>query len=205
MCLKYFLVLFLTGTCIRLSYSVSFQNVIQSKHRIAFGDQLSVQKDDLRSNKIFEDFLRNLLTLLSTGFPKKKLSNYCRLLKNEVDALGFKFTRKLARHLRDLSKLDRDEIQEVLASYVEEMDKPLDHRRKFLDAMNKVFTLQHDVIFRDYIFDVRDYGNEDILFIHDETQKVLKTIVNSIMEISKKDRNNLESEMKKAIKEYNKY
>ncbi|KAL0820200.1 hypothetical protein ABMA28_006124 [Loxostege sticticalis] len=96
----------------------------------------------------------------------------------------------------------RDELHAELVSYRKELDKPSMLRTEFLEAMNSLFTLKEKLQFNDYLFDLRDYGNEDIIRIDEETKKLLNMIVESVDKLSKNDRKELERKLRKAIKDY---
>lgn len=161
-------------------------------------------KPILRNTGIFVDFLAKLLDLLSsTSFPVKKLKKYCKVMHRALRYIGYRFTKKLSRHFKDLSLMYGDEIKVVMQKHRRELHKNLLHRTEFLEAMNEVFNLQDNLQFNDYILDVRDYGNEDKLFIHEETSKIINNVIlNKIYKLSGKEQNQLEKKLKKAIKEY---
>lgn len=160
------------------------------------------RQSGLRRGDIFESFIRNMLDVLTTNFPGKRLRKYCELVEDELDRLEFKYTRKLAKHFRHLSKMDGDAIKAEMDSYRQELDKKPPNLVAFLEAMNEAVRLELSVLFNDYALDVRDYGTRDKRDVKEETRSVLNAIVKSVKELSARDRRDLEKKMKKVIKEH---
>lgn len=99
----------------------------------------------------------------------------------------------------------RDDIKQEMAEYRKEYDEKLPKRQLFMDAMNEVFTLQHNLRFDDYIQHMVDLGNEhsNIPAIQVETRKILEMIVDCVRKLNKNDQRSLEKKLNLAIKEYN--
>lgn len=162
-----------------------------------------VQETNLTSGGILVRFLSNLLELLTTIFPEKKLPKYCRTVGRYVNQLDYRYAKKLAKHLRQMSRMHRDELKSELIIYKEELLKRKPCQSDFLEAMNNIFTLQEHIRFDDYIYELKNYGNDDILFIEKETEKIVNDVImKSIMRQSSKDRSELQKKLKKAVKEF---
>lgn len=162
-----------------------------------------VQETNLTSEGIFVRFLSNLLELLTTIFPEKKLPKYCRTVGRYVNQLDYRYAKKLAKHLRQMSRMHRDELKSELIIYKEELLKRKPCQSDFLEAMNNIFTLQEHIRFDDYIYELKNYGKDDILFIEKETEKIVNDVImKSIMRQSSKDRSELQKKLKKAVKEF---
>lgn len=162
-----------------------------------------VQETNLTSEGIFVRFLSNLLELLTTIFPEKKLPKYCRTVGRYVNQLDYRYAKKLAKHLRQMSRMHRDELKSELIIYKEELLKRKPCQSDFLEAMNNIFTLQEHIRFDDYIYELKNYGKDDILFIDKETEKIVNDVImKSIKRQSSKDRSELQKKLKKAVKEF---
>lgn len=162
-----------------------------------------VQETNLTSEGIFVRFLSNLLELLTTIFSEKKLPKYCRTVGRYVNQLDYRYAKKLAKHLRQMSRMHRDELKSELIIYKEELLKRKPCQSDFLEAMNNIFTLQEHIRFDDYIYELKNYGKDYILFIEKETEKIVNDVImKSIMRQSSKDRSELQKKLKKAVKEF---
>lgn len=157
----------------------------------------------LRSN-IFEDFVVSMLDLLS-GFPGRMLSRYCRLIYRELDRFEYKYTRKLAKYFRDLSRDGGDQMREEMRRYQKELQTKGPQLSAFISHMNEVFTLLESGKFNDYVLDVRDYGNSMKRSVGEETRDVLNSIVNAVKKLSAREQNKLERKLRKAIKEHDNF
>lgn len=182
------------------STSSSINKLINPEHP---NEAVLVQETNLRSEGIFVRFLSNLLELLTTIFPEKKLPKYCRTVGRYVNQLDYRYAKKLAKILRQMSRMHRDELKSELIIYKEELLKRKPCQSDFLEAMNNIFTLQEHIRFDDYIYELMNYGNDDILFIDKETEKIVNDVImKSIMRQSSKDRSELQKKLKKAVKEF---
>lgn len=186
------------------STSSSINKFVDPKHSNETLIVLNDMKETyLRSEGIFVRFLSNLLELLTTKFPEKKLPKYCRTVGRYVDQLNYRYAKKLAKHLRQMSRMYRDEIKSELIFFKEELVKKKPYQYDFLEAMNNIFTLQEHIRFDDYIYELKNYGNDDVLFIDKETEKLVNDVImKSIMRQSSKDRSELQKKLKNAVKEF---
>ncbi|CAG9563821.1 unnamed protein product [Danaus chrysippus] len=161
------------------------------------------KKSNVRSEGIFENFIRSLLDLLTTTFPEKRLSKFCRTLYKYISKIENKYARRFARHIRYISKMYREDLKNEFRLYREEFSKPKEHKTDFIKAMDATFTLKEHILFQDYISDLKDYGTDDKLFIDNETDKVINyVIMDRIWKSSARDRDYLEKMLRLAIDEY---
>lgn len=161
-------------------------------------------KPGLRSEGIFERFLRNYLHMLSRGLTGKQLIKYCRMVSKELKKMEFTYTERLSKHYRRLSRMYREDLESEMEQYRKQLEEKLPHRQNFLQAMNEVFTLQQNLRFDDYNHDLLDFANGHKLSMQEETRKLLNdVIVNSIDKLSNRDQRILEKKLRLAIKEYN--
>lgn len=158
----------------------------------------------LRSEGIFDRFLQNYLDILSTAFTGKELVRYCRMMSRELNKMEFRYTERLAKHFKRLSKKHRDEIVDEMAEYRREYDEKTPTQLEFYDAINQAFTLQHNLKFVDYIHSLLAFGKGDLLFvsIQELSRNILQMIVNCIEKMGQKELKDLEKKLKRAIKEY---
>lgn len=189
---------------LRVGLCISIQGLVKSNDNgVHVLTQFSDQHGGFNSEGIFVRFLRNGLDLLSTTFPERKLIRYCRVVSRELDKIDYKHTKQLAKHLRYLSRMYREEIKEEMSQYRQALDKSLPFRTEFLQAMNEAFTLRDNLLFGDYVHDLKDYGNEEKLFIAEETRKLLNdVIVGAILKLSSRGQRDLVKLMKKAVYEF---
>lgn len=163
------------------------------------------REGDFRYEGIFERFIRKTLDVLINDVRGKKLKRYCRYLHRELRTMGFKYTNRLSKIFKDLSKDDSDDIKQEFIEYRKEVDKKLPHRIEFFKAINEVFNLQQNVVFEDYLYELRNYGNGDRLAedLHKLTHKILHGIIlNSIIKLRYKDQKELEKKLRRAVREY---
>ncbi|PZC83077.1 hypothetical protein B5X24_HaOG208550 [Helicoverpa armigera] len=170
---------------------------------ITLGNSMNQNEPAIKSEGIFESFVRNYLDNLSTAFTGKQLIKYCKMMCSELKKMEFTYTEKLAKQFRYLSKMDDDEeLLEEMAKYRREYDENMPKRQLFLQAMNEVFTLQHNLQFDDYIHEMLDLANRHILTIKKQTRKLLDMIVDCVDKLGDRDKRDLERKMRAAIKEY---
>lgn len=192
---------------VRESCCISIQGLVQPEYihdnETYVLTEFPGQHGGLRGEGIFVRFLRNILDLLSTTFPERKLIRYCRVLNKELDKLEFKHTKQLAKHFRHLSRMYREVVRDTMVQYRQALNEALPFRTEFLEAMNEIFTLKENLQFSDYIYDLKDYGNEDKPFIEDETSKLLNDVIlGAIRKLSSRDQKILAKKMKNAISEF---
>lgn len=162
-----------------------------------------MKRPGIRSEGIFERFLRNLLETLIDHFPIGKLARYIRVLTEKLGRMRNKYSQRLSKHLRHLSKMYRDEIRSELLEYKNDLFRKSPHRVEFLNAMNDVFTLEQNLRFDDYIYDLRNYGTRDKLFIDEETSNLLNVIIaGTILKLSVKQQREIIRKLRRAVKEY---
>lgn len=167
--IKCFIILYLPN----LVFNISIRQIIEAKHEPTELSSLEQHHtpDNFSMEGSFERFIRSLLDLLSTAFPERKLTRYCRILNRSLREFDYRATRDLAKHFRYLSRMYREDLKEEIVKYRKEYDKKLHYKTEFLHAMNQLFTLRENLLFSDYIHDLKDYGNEDKLNIFEETHK----------------------------------
>ncbi|CAH2089758.1 unnamed protein product [Euphydryas editha] len=184
--------------------SISITGIIDARNPNAPSILLpGMKKSDLRSKGIFETFLHNLLDLLTTQFPGKKLPRYCRILSSSIYSIENKYAQRFAKHFKYMSRMYPEDLKKELLFYKDELNKRRPRRVEFLNAMNSLFTLQEYVLFDDYVYEVRNYGTDNKLFIDDETDKIVEgVIMGRIMELSSRDREDLQRKLRKAVKEF---
>lgn len=192
-------------TFVKFTSSISITGIIDARNPNAPSILLpGMKKIDLRSKGIFETFLHNLLDLLTTQFPTRKLPRYCRILSSSVCGIENKYAQRFAKHFKYMSRMYPEDLKKELIFYKDELNKRRPHRVEFLDAMNSLFSLQEYVNFDDYVYEVRNYGTDDKRFIDDETDKIVEGIImGKIMELSSGDREDLQRKLRKALKEFN--
>lgn len=192
---------FVKGLCVLSFLQANFYSIqgLSYDEDVHVSRQFTIQQN----NGIFVRFLMNSMDLLLKTFSERKLIRYCRILSRELDKMEFEYTRQLAKILRRLSRTYRDNIKEEITLYRDALDTQSRLRSEFLKAMDQVFTQKESMQFNDYVHDLKDYGNEDKLFIHEETGKNLNdVIVGSIFKLSARDQTDLRKKMKKAIREF---
>lgn len=202
-----FLKYLLAFSFLRVSCCISIQGLIKLKYIDDNGTHVLTQYSDqhggLKGEGIFVRFLRNVLDLLSITFPERKLIRYCRVVGRELDKMEYKYTKQLAKHLRYLSRMYREEIKSTMIEYRQALNRTLKYRTEFLEAMNEVFTLKENLKFSDYVYDLRDYGNEDKLLIDEETRKLLNDVIlDAITKLSSRAQRDLVKKMKNALSEF---
>lgn len=163
------------------------------------------REGDFRNEGIFERFIKQALDVLISDVKRKKLQRYCRYLHRELRTLDYKYTEKLSEIFRELSKDDYQDIQNQLHHYRQEIDKPLPHRIEFFKAINDVFNLQHNILFEDYLYELRNYGTDDRLAedLQQLNNKIIRgVILNNILKLNYKDQRELERKLRRAVREY---
>lgn len=157
-----------------------------------------------RSKVIFETFLKKILDLMITDFPESKLKKYCRIVYKQLRFSEYRDVRKIAKHFKYLSRMYQDDLLKELEFYRRELDKTTEHRAAFFEAINEAFTLREHMLFSDYLYDLRNYGTEDKLYIHEETKKLINNvIIENILKLSAKTQNDVVKKFRKALKEFN--
>ncbi|CAH0713157.1 unnamed protein product, partial [Brenthis ino] len=157
----------------------------------------------LRTDGIFESFLRRLLELLTTSFPERKLPKYCRILSHHTYDVEYKYAQRLAKHIKYMSQMYPEDIKKELVYYKQALDTKRPHRIAFLDAINTAFTLREYIIFDDYVYELQNYGTNDKLYMDEDTEKLINNVIlGSILKLSARDRKDLERKLKFAIKEF---
>ncbi|KAF9424976.1 hypothetical protein HW555_000277 [Spodoptera exigua] len=189
---------------INIGTAISIRGIVDTKNANSPLLRLPTWKvhPEIKSEGIFERFVRKYLDMLSTAFTGKQLIRYCRMMSKELSGFGFKYTEQLAKHFRYLSRMYRDGIEQEMAEYRKEYDEKLTNRQIFLDAMNDIFTLQENLRFDDYIHDMVDFGNDHIPTLVEQTRNILRMIVDCVHKLSAGEQKILEKKLVKAIKEY---
>ncbi|CAK1553031.1 unnamed protein product [Leptosia nina] len=190
--------------CVQFILAVVSIDAFSGQINTTYDNSLDVTNQNIaRSKSIFETFLKQLVDILIADFAEKKLRRYCRILYEQLRYSEYRYGRKFAKHFKHLSRMYHDELLEELEFYRRELDKSMQHRTEFFEAINEAFTLQQEILFADYLYDLRDYGKEDKLFIHEETRKLIKNvIIESILKLSAKSQNDIATKLRRALKEF---
>ncbi|CAB3251129.1 unnamed protein product [Arctia plantaginis] len=153
---------------------------------------------------IFAGFLSKYLDMLGTGCSGLRLKRHCRLMYEELKKMDYKYTKKLGKLYKGLSKLYSEEINGYASLYRQELDKKPYHRATFIKTMNEIFTLQEHIRFEDYLHELYFYCNGYKLLMNTITKKLLsEVIMNSIKtRLSRRDQKKLEKTLEMAIREY---
>lgn len=195
--------LFLLISHMKVCYNISIKGVIDPNNpgRMLLLPNMK-NENDLRSEGIFERFIRRLLDLLTTSFPEKRLPKYCRILSRHIYKLNYKYAKRLAKHLKHMSQMYQEDVKSELLLYNQLLEKKRPNRTAFFDAINTAFTLQQYMQFEDYVYELKNYGSDDKLFIDEDTEKVLQIIMGSILQLSASDRKDIVIKLRHAIKEF---
>lgn len=199
----YFCIIFLKLT---ITISNSYKISVYDSSRSEDGKPRLVQTignhvDFHVHENFFENFVTEMLELLITGFPRRLLKSYVRHVYIELDKLEYTYTQKLGKIFRDLST-DRDKIKSLMESYQKELKRRPPHLMQFLSNMNTKFTAEQGVEFKNYILDVKDYGNLMKKDVRKETRALLYMIINTITKLSREDQIKLENTLRDAVKEH---
>ena len=188
----------------KICYNISIKGVIDTRNpdrMILLPHMKKEWKGDLRIEGIFERFIRRLLELLTTSFPEGRLPKYCRILSRHVTKLEYKYAKRLGKHLKYMSQMYSEDVKKELLLYKKILDENRPHSTAFFDAINVAFTLQQHMLFEDYVYELKNYGSKDKLYIDEDTEKLLEIILGSILKLSARDRKDIERKLRYAVKE----
>lgn len=186
----------------KVCYNMSIKGVIDTHNpdRMILLPHMK-KENDLRTEGIFERFIRRLLELLTTSFPEGRLPKYCRILSRHVLKLEYKYAKRLGKHLKYMSQMYPEDVKEKLLLYNKFLEENRPHTTAFFDAINFAFTLQQHMLFEDYVYELKNYGSKDKLYIDEDTEKLLDTILGNILKLSARDRKDIERKLRYAVKE----
>lgn len=152
---------------------------------------------------IFDSFLEKFIFLLSGG-KEKHVKEVCKIFEIHLKSMRYeKYTKKLAKKFKNLSRMDQEEIMSELTEYTDALRNKSDKLIAFLEAINAAFTAQQRQQFEDYLNDMEDYIRGAKLLIQKETETLLNDVIlKSILRLSKRDQVDLKYKLKRVIKEH---
>lgn len=155
---------------------------------------------------IFVQFIKNLLDAVLITIPGYLVRDYIKLMGHQLKPLEYEYSQKLVKYLTKLSnKKEYLDVRNGLVSLRAGCDNLLPHRKTFLDAMNKVYTLKEGVLFGNYLLDLKDFGQDLIppVDFKNMTRKMIYDgILNPILQMSVREQKDLKKKMKAAYNEY---
>lgn len=154
---------------------------------------------------IFDSFLKKFLFLLSGG-TNKQVKKICKTFEKHLKPMEYRqYTKKLAKKFKELSHMDQSERMSELTEYTDALENKSHKVIEFFKAINAAFTLQQQVQFEDYLYNMEDFIRRDKLLIEEETETLLNDVIlKSIRSLSKRDQDDLEKKLKRVLKEHKK-
>lgn len=163
---------------------------------------IKLKQDGAKYEGMFDSFLKKFLFLLSGG-REKPVRKICTIFRNHLKSMDKQYTSELANKFKELSRMYQDGIASELTEYQNALEDKSDKLIAFLKAINAAFTLQQQIQFNDYLYDMENYIRGDKRNINTETRKLLNDVIlKSILSMSKRDRVDLKKKLRSVIKEH---